>query len=76
MELSHKNQPIITNTMKTVEITKEAFRALVPAELPCVKVKETELSHRIEWESYGITVIQLENYASGATQYYVQDINL
>ncbi len=57
------------------EITKEAFRALVPAELPCAKVKSTELAYRVEWESHGILVIQIENYLSCVTQYYIQDIN-
>lgn len=58
-----------------VEITKEAFHALVPDYAPCVKAESTEFANRIEWESHGVLVIQLDNYASCVTQYYVQDIN-
>ena len=58
-----------------VEITKEAFRVLVPEYEPCAKAKSTELAHRIEWEAHGVLVIQIENHASCVTQYYVQDIN-
>jgi hypothetical protein len=58
-----------------VEITKEAFKALVPIELPAINAKRMESAHVIEWETKGVKVIQVENYIAYCTQYFVEDIN-
>ena len=60
-----------------IEITKEAFRALVPVELPALNVKSMESDYgvAIEWETKGVKVIQVENYIACCTQYFIEDIN-
>jgi hypothetical protein len=57
-----------------IEITKEAFRALVPVDMPNTDVKNEELARRIYYYSHGVMLQTVENYISGTMQYYIQDI--
>jgi hypothetical protein len=58
-----------------IEITKEAFRALVPVDMPNIEVKNEELARRIYYYSHGVKLQSVENFLSFTTQYYIQDIN-
>lgn len=58
-----------------IEITKEAFKALVPVDMPNIDVKNEELARRIYYYSHGVKLQSVNNYISGTIQYYIQDIN-
>ena len=58
-----------------IEITKEAFDALVPQDLPVASVKAGSLYRRVFYISNGVKLQMLENYPSCIRQYYIQDIN-
>ena len=58
-----------------IEITKEAFKQLVPRDLPCVSVKHGELARRMYYYDHGVKLQTVENFVSGTMQYYIQDIN-
>jgi hypothetical protein len=58
-----------------IEITKEAFKALVPIEMPNSSVREGELARRIYYYSNGVKLQTVENHVSCTMQYYIQDIN-
>jgi hypothetical protein len=58
-----------------IEITKEAFKVLVPIDQPNSSVKEGELARRIYYYSNGVKLQTVNNYISGTMQYYIQDIN-
>lgn len=55
-----------------IEITREAFRALNPK---WKDHKHTDLAAFDYYEAHGVLLIEIHNYVSNVTQYYVQDIN-
>lgn len=58
----------------TVEITREAFRAIVGAGF-CVAIEEYQLYSIRKFSEMGVILFTVENYVSGVVQYYIQDIN-
>jgi hypothetical protein len=58
-----------------IEITKEAFKALVPIEMPNSSVREGESARRIYYYSNGVKLQTVHNFVAGTLQYYIQDIN-
>jgi hypothetical protein len=62
--------------MTTIEITKEAFNAIVPNEQECFKHNEKlELAERTHFYSKGMNLITVFNFISNVKQYYLTDIN-
>lgn len=58
-----------------IEITREAFKALVSLNTPCDKVEQKESYCKLHYIAHGIKLMQVDNYNSFCTQYYIQDIN-
>lgn len=56
------------------EITKEAFHALLNNTKPS-SIEQGEHYRKALWISKGVLLIELEDFLSCVTQYYVQDIN-
>lgn len=58
------------------EITKEAFKRLMDNDTKCNEVENKELCVKYHYISpYGIMLLQIDNFLSCTSQYYVQDIN-
>ncbi len=57
-----------------VEITKEAFNALLNRAKP-ESTEQGEHYRKTLYLNKGVQLIELENFLSCVTQYYVQDIN-
>ena len=57
------------------QITKEAFRALVPVDTPCTDAETSDDFHRITFHVHGLTVTQVEHFLACCTTYWVMDIN-
>ena len=57
------------------EITKQAFSALL-SEIarPCL-VEELEQARKYYYSSCGVELLQIDNFLSQVSQYYVKDIN-
>lgn len=60
--------------MKWVEITKEAFRALVTVDCKCFHVDYINDSVSIYWNVYGCITKEVSQATSG-NQYFIADIN-
>jgi hypothetical protein len=64
--------------MKTVEITKEAFNLLTESQE--LKPFKTTTARAVARENKylskaGVVLIEIENFLSNVSQYYIQDIN-
>lgn len=60
----------------TIEITKEAFLAIVGTGVHTQREVETqEHAEFVRYEAMGVWLVAVTNFVSGVTQYYVQDIN-
>lgn len=59
------------------EITYEAFYALliVRDNPKDISIEQGENYRKTIWRSKGVLIIELENFLSCVTQYYIQDIN-
>jgi len=62
------------------EITKEAYRAILnnsrtDNELLIIDFEKNDLFQKEVYEANGVILIEILNYTSKVTQYYVQDIN-
>tara|TARA_R110002153_G_scaffold273383_1_gene444197 strand:- start:8361 stop:8561 length:201 start_codon:yes stop_codon:yes gene_type:complete len=62
------------------EITKEAYRAILnnsrtANELLIIDFEKNELFKKEVYKANGVILIEILNYTSKVTQYYVQDIN-
>lgn len=58
-----------------IEITREAFKTLVDLNTPCDKVEQKESYCKLYYIAHGIRLMQVDNYNSFCTQYYIQDVN-
>ena len=58
-----------------IEITREAFKALVPSEMPNIRITDMEYRCSSSYYSHGVRLKTVENHLSGTMQYYIQDIN-
>ena len=72
---THSNKHEDLSMDHSVEITRDAYRALVDATVANASVEETELAHKIYYNVKGMRVLVLLNYIGGIEQYYIQDIN-
>ncbi len=61
----------------TIEITKEAFNAIIGANKTkaCQSIETTEPARFIRYYANGVNLQSVENFVSRVTQYYVTDIN-
>ncbi len=60
----------------TVEITKEAFHAIIPQQLDAFKGSDvTEHAETSYFTANGCNLLTVHNFVSNVTQYYIQDIN-
>ena len=62
----------------TVEITKEAFNALTESQelKPFETIEARSVARENRYLSKaGVVLIEIENFLSNVTQYYIQDIN-
>ena len=61
----------------TIEITKEAFNAIIGANKAevCQGIETTEPARFIRYCAKGVNLQSVENFVSRVTQYYVTDIN-
>ena len=57
------------------EITHEAFRAMVPVDLPATDVVNMETCRSTYYYSRGVWLYSLESFVSCTTQYFIRDIN-
>ena len=59
------------------EITKQAFNSLLINEqiIKPFKIEELESCCKIYYNVLGVTLLQIDNYISFCSQYYIQDIN-
>lgn len=59
-----------------VEITKEAFDRLVSLEYGPDRVENLELANKFYYGGpLGVDLLEIHNFVSNVTQYYIQDIN-
>lgn len=59
-----------------VEISKEAFKRLITIDTKCNNVESKELCVKYHYASpYGVQLLQIDNFLSCSSQYYIQDIN-
>ena len=59
-----------------IEITKEAFKRLIDIDTKCDRVENSELCVKYHYTSpYGVQLLQIDNFLSCTSQYYIQDIN-
>jgi|SouAtlMetagenome_1021521.scaffolds.fasta_scaffold185219_1 hypothetical protein len=61
----------------TIEITKEAFNAILGANKSeaCQEIETTEPARFIWYNAKGVNLHSIENFVSCVTQYYITDIN-
>ena len=60
----------------TIEVTREVFNKLVALDHKPTKVVELEHARKFHYDSpLGVRLIQIDNYLSAVSQYYIQDIN-
>lgn len=57
------------------EVTREVFNQIVHAFVIPETIEQKELCRKTYYVVYGVRFLMLENYLSGVTQYYIQDIN-
>ena len=61
----------------TIEITKEAFNAILGGNKTeaCQGIETTETARFIRCHAKGVNLHSIENFVSRVTQYYITDIN-
>ena len=57
------------------EITKAVFDKLVALNHKPEKVEDLELARKFHYNSLGVRLLQIDNFISSVSQYYIQDIN-
>jgi len=58
------------------EITKAVFNKLVALDHKPAKVEDLELARKFYYDSpLGVRLLQIDNFVSAVSQYYIQDIN-
>lgn len=56
------------------EISEKAFRRLIHL-ADCHEVKNDEFCRKIYYKTHDSLLMQIDNFVSCCTQYYIQDIN-
>ena len=59
----------------SVEISKRVFNKLVSINHVAERVENTELTRKTYYNVLDVNLIQVENFVSCVSQYYIQDIN-
>ena len=59
-----------------VEITKEAFNVLIGDDRRAQKTEALGLATRYHFERHGVVLIEVSNFITPITQYFIQDINV
>lgn len=57
------------------EITKELFKAIVSDDEKSIIAIQLSNAYKTMYFVHGVLLIQVDNYLSCITQYYIQDIN-
>ena len=58
------------------EITREVFNKLVALDHKPSEVVELEIARKIYYDSpLGVRLLQIDNFVSAVSQYYIEDIN-
>lgn len=61
--------------MRYAEITKEAFNALGANHTEVSMTEQLEHAFKIHYRVLGVKLLQIDNYLSNVSQYYIEDIN-
>ena len=59
----------------SIEITEQVFKQLVTGGEVISEVENTELATLTYYNVLGVNLLQINNFVSCVTQYYMQDIN-
>lgn len=57
------------------EITKELFKAIVSDDVKSINTVQLSNAYKTMYFVHGVLLMQVDNYLSCITQYYIQDIN-
>lgn len=57
------------------EITKELFKAIVSDDEKSINTIQLSKAYKTMYFVHGVLLMQVDNYLSCITQYYIQDIN-
>ena len=57
------------------EITKELFKSIVSNDEKAINTVQLSNAYKTMYFVHGVLLLQVENYLSCVTQYYIQDIN-
>ena len=57
------------------EITKELFKAIVSNDEKSINAIQLSNAYKTMYFVHGVLLMQVDNYLSCVTQYYIQDIN-
>ena len=57
------------------EITKELFKAIVSDDVKSINTVQLLNAHKTMYFVHGVLLMQVDNYLSCITQYYIQDVN-
>ena len=57
------------------EITKELFKSIVSNDEKSINAIQLEHAYKTMYFVHGVLLLQVDNYLSCVTQYYIQDIN-
>lgn len=57
------------------EITKELFKAIVSDDEKSINTIQLSNAYKKMYFVHGVLLMQVDNYLSCITQYYIQDIN-
>lgn len=57
------------------EITKELFKSIVLDDTKSINTVQLSNAYKTMYFVHGVLLMQVDNYLSCITQYYIQDIN-
>lgn len=57
------------------EITKELFKAIVADDEKSINTVQLSNAYKTMYFVHGVLLMQVDNYLSCITQYYIQDVN-
>ena len=57
------------------EITKELFNIIISNDEKSINTVHLQNAYKTMYFVHGVLLLQVENYLSCVTQYYIQDIN-
>ena len=57
------------------EITKELFKTIVSDDAKSINTVQLSNAYKTMYFVHGVLLMQVDNYLSCVTQYYIQDVN-